>query len=133
MPIDLNAAELRRLVQEAKHSCHALMTVEKFAALVPMLKWVDVVDDLLRDDEKRLQEDLETIIIEPMKMITDGCTARLSQLNRQLTTASTAAQAALETLQGDVFLRKRAYMKYANELLCSLEAVTGTKYPRIKE
>jgi len=137
----MNRDNLRQLIAEAQHSCflfYNLIAEEKTdnvskAVIAPLMKWGDVVDALINEDENLAVQDLQTIILEPMKLLTDACAARLQLLGKKLNTESTAVLKLQETAKGDVFAQKKAYVQYANELLCTLEAVTGNKYPRIKE
>jgi hypothetical protein len=119
---------------EARHSTYVfykMLSDDKTndinkSLMAPMLKWVDVADAFLNNDEKLALTDLEMIIIEPMKMLADACSARLNK-----TIESPAMEKIIAAT--DVFKRKKAYVEYINELFVSLETITGTRYPRIKE
>ncbi len=130
----MNKDKLRDLIKEAQHSCfifYKMMSEDETedvnkAVVMPMMKWIDVVNGMINDDENLVVNDLEMIIIEPMKLLTDACASRLSVLGKPVPT--------IKSMEAyDVFERKKAYVEHINELFHSLETVTNVKFPRIKE
>ncbi|MDP1712600.1 MAG: hypothetical protein Q8K86_09095 [Candidatus Nanopelagicaceae bacterium] len=123
--------ELMKRLDAAKSACRDILKIEPTAAVAPLSKWPDVVDDLLFKNAKQLESDLDIIIIEPYKILADACVSRLKQLGRDPKEGSTTAELSTKTATGNIYERQSAFVKYVNELLSMLEALTGNKYPRI--
>lgn len=121
------------LVRHAKDSCMILLAIEPQGAVGPMVKWPDVVDDLLSGNEDTLKRDLEILMIEPLKILADSCSARLIRVGGL--EAHKSLQRMLEDAGKcvDPITRKAGYVAYVNSVFQKLKELTGTDYPLLKE